>query len=115
MVGYWQPVEAQWYNDATQEFEMQEIDENMFFEAFEDGSFRANFPSSFTGTWLYNGLDQYDNATYSISSDDGHSQLYYIFGDTLMGWLENSGKTISETRSFPNISSKKATAKLSLQ
>ena len=95
MVGYWQPVEAQWYNDTTQELEVQETDENMFFEAFEDGSFRANFPSYFTGTWLYSGLDQHDNATYSISSDDGRSQLYYIFGDTLMGWYENSGKTIS--------------------
>jgi len=95
IVGYWQPREALWYNDATKEFEPQDVDAGMFIWVFEDGNFSGNFTSPFSGTWFFDGTNNYSHSMYSLAAENGASSTFILNGDTLIGWYDSEGKSIS--------------------
>ena len=95
IVGYWQPTEALWYNDATKEFEPQDVDAGMFIWVFEDGNFSGNFTSPFSGTWFFDGTNNYSHSMYSLAAENGASSTFILDGDTLIGWYDSEGKSIS--------------------
>jgi len=95
IAGYWQPVKALWYNDATKEFESQDVDTSMYIWAFEDGTFTGKLLSPFSGTWIYDGTNSYSHSLYSLAAENGASTSFVLDGDTLIGWYDSAGKSIS--------------------
>ena len=95
IAGYWKPEKALWYNDAAKEFEPQDFDADMYVDACENGTFRANFPLPFTGTWSYDGTNSHSHYLYSLTAENGITSSFVLDGETLIGWYDKDGRSIS--------------------
>lgn len=95
IVGHWVPTELGWYNEAIGEFELLPMDNSLYLDFSEDGSYTGCFPDTVSGTWTYDGKDQDGDFCFIMYDDRSGEHYIYLYEQlTMSAWYDSMGKTI---------------------